>query len=237
MTGLSPPHESASRTIQTGDDEDRGYSGEPGRLGPLATLDGNLPTWATLVAVGLIFSMFTFVASEDGREPSGVVFAVWVGTGFIMSVAWLFLLANELVDILQSLGLIVGIPNTFLGLTVLAWGNSVGDLVSDLAVARKESTAMAVAAIYAGPMMNLLIGLGVGRSLGSLSRAPSRSLSRSLALSVCLSLALALSLSLSLSPLPLQLCRCPPLFVAPPRIAHAESFFPIVCRLRLEFKP
>ena len=58
-------------------------------------------------------------------------------------------------------GLILGIPDAFLGLTVLAWGNSVADLVTDLGVARKESTAMAVAAIYAGPMLNLLLGLGI----------------------------------------------------------------------------
>ena len=48
-----------------------------------------------------------------------------------------------------------------LGLTVLAWGNSIGDLVADVAVARAGSPDMAVTACFAGPLFNMLVGLGV----------------------------------------------------------------------------
>jgi sodium/potassium/calcium exchanger 6 len=106
--------------------------------------------------------------SQGGKQPTGTLsWGLWVGTAFISSMAWLFLFANELVDILQSMGLILGIPDAFLGLTVLAWGNSVADLVADLGVARKESPAMAAAAIYAGPMLNLLLGLGLAFMTGA----------------------------------------------------------------------
>lgn len=43
-----------------------------------------------------------------------------------MSCLWINSLADELVTLLNSLGDILGIPKAILGLTVLAWGNSVG---------------------------------------------------------------------------------------------------------------
>lgn len=64
-------------------------------------------------------------------------------------------------SLLSSLGLILGISEGILGLTVLSWGNSVGDLVADVAVARDGMASMAIAGTYAGPMFNLMIGLGL----------------------------------------------------------------------------
>lgn len=53
-----------------------------------------------------------------------------------------------------------------LGLTVLAWGNSLGDLVADVSVAKGGEPRMAVAATFAGPLFNLLVGLGVSLLVG-----------------------------------------------------------------------
>jgi Ca2+/Na+ antiporter len=80
--------------------------------------------------------------------------------------------AGEAVSVLQSLGLIFELDMAVLGLTVLAWGNSVGDLVADLSVARAGSPDMAVTACFAGPLFNLLVGLGFSFFVQTASNGP-----------------------------------------------------------------
>jgi sodium/potassium/calcium exchanger 6 len=78
-----------------------------------------------------------------------------------MCVFWIYVLAKELVLCLSAVGVILGVPPSILGLTVLAWGNSIGDLSSNVAVASKGYGEMAIAGCYAGPVFELLVGLGI----------------------------------------------------------------------------
>ena len=78
-----------------------------------------------------------------------------------MSIVWIYVVANELLVILESLGDAWGLNKAIIALTVLSWGNSVGDMVSDIVVARQGYPAMAVGACLGSPMLNLLIGLGI----------------------------------------------------------------------------
>ena len=75
-------------------------------------------------------------------------------------IAWIYMLATEVVCVLTTFGIITGIPDSVMGLTVLAWGNSLGDLISNVAVARDGFAEMAIAGCYGGPVFNLLVGLG-----------------------------------------------------------------------------
>merc|ERR1712228_876560 len=54
------------------------------------------------------------------------------------------------------------IPKSVLGITILAWGNSIADLSANVAMARKGLANMAITACFAGPIFNILIGLGLG---------------------------------------------------------------------------
>lgn len=44
--------------------------------------------------------------------------------GFCVSVMWIYGLANEVVDMLQAIGIMFSLSDVILGLTLLAWGNS-----------------------------------------------------------------------------------------------------------------
>ena len=48
---------------------------------------------------------------------------------------------------------------------MLAWGNSIGDLSTNMAMARKGLANMAITACFAGPVFNMLVGLGAGFAL------------------------------------------------------------------------
>lgn len=82
--------------------------------------------------------------------------------GFAVSIAWISSLATEVVSVLKALGVILDISDSLLGLTIFAVGNSLGDLVADVTVARLGYPVMALSACFGGPMLNILIGIGVG---------------------------------------------------------------------------
>ncbi|KAI9205859.1 Sodium/calcium exchanger protein-domain-containing protein [Polychytrium aggregatum] len=81
--------------------------------------------------------------------------------GFLYGVVWIYVIANEVVELLRSFGLILSIDEAILGMTVFAIGNSLGDLVTNITIARMGFPAMAVGACYGAPMLNIILGLGV----------------------------------------------------------------------------
>jgi solute carrier family 24 (sodium/potassium/calcium exchanger), member 6 len=81
--------------------------------------------------------------------------------GFVVSVSWISTIANEVVGVLKALGVILGISDAILGLTIFAVGNSLGDLVADVTVARLGFPVMALSACFGGPMLNILLGIGI----------------------------------------------------------------------------
>lgn len=51
--------------------------------------------------------------------------------------------------------------DAILGLTIFAMGNSLGDLVANITVARMGYPLMALSACFGGPMLNILLGIGM----------------------------------------------------------------------------
>jgi len=94
-------------------------------------------------------------------SPTDGILGIISAISFIMSVFWIWLFAGIMIDLLKCLGLLTGLPTTLLGLTVLAWGNSIGDLMANTSIARKGYVEMALTGCYASPLFNILLGLGI----------------------------------------------------------------------------
>jgi Ca2+/Na+ antiporter len=53
-----------------------------------------------------------------------------------------------------------------LALTIIAWGNCLGDLAADVAMTKKGFGEMAITGCIAGPIFNVLIGIGLSNLIG-----------------------------------------------------------------------
>ncbi|KAI3442713.1 uncharacterized protein J3R85_000965 [Psidium guajava] len=117
----------------------------------------HFPLWLIVLFTSSSLATLHFIMEKEPPKTEQL-FVILVA--FVMSVFWISTIAGELLNCLAALGTLLDLPPSLLGLTVLAWGNSVGDLVADVAIAKAGQPAMAMAGCFAGPMFNMLVGLG-----------------------------------------------------------------------------
>ncbi|KAI9173295.1 MAP kinase kinase Wis1 [Blastocladiella emersonii ATCC 22665] len=97
----------------------------------------------------------------ERRRPGARYHSAFAWLGFVVGMVWIYVVANEVVAILKSLGVILNVSESVLGLTVFAMGASLGDLIANLTIALMGFPTMAVSACFASPMLNLVLGVGV----------------------------------------------------------------------------
>ncbi|ETW07029.1 hypothetical protein, variant 1 [Aphanomyces invadans] len=119
------------------------------------------PACITL-AISFPLACLVFASSYSTSPPSSVyVRGLFYLLGFTSCVCWIYGLASEVVAVLATFGSITKLPPSVIGLTVLSWGNSLGDLSTNVAIARTGCAEMALAGCFGGPVFNLLVGLGI----------------------------------------------------------------------------
>ncbi len=65
-----------------------------------------------------------------------------------------------LINLLELVQLLTNINSVFLGLTLIAWANTIGDYLSITAFAKKGRASTAVSGVFSGQLFNFLIGFG-----------------------------------------------------------------------------
>ena len=129
------------------------------------------PTLYSLIA-SLTALFFLFLFTSPDRSPRYRHLICYLG--FVVAIAWISTIANEVVGVLKALGTILNISDAILGLTVFAVGNSLGDLVADITVARLGYPVMALSACFGGPMLNILLGIGLSGCYMTITGAEKR---------------------------------------------------------------
>ncbi|KAG0313264.1 hypothetical protein BGZ99_008981 [Dissophora globulifera] len=102
-----------------------------------------------------------FIAAVITSEFTGIAQIHYSRMQSYVAITWIFLVANEVVGILQAFGMIFGVSDAILGLTIFAMGNSLGDLVANITIAKMGFPRMAFSACFGGPLLNMLLGVGI----------------------------------------------------------------------------
>eukprot|EP00826_Nyctotherus_ovalis_P001606 TRINITY_DN10268_c0_g4_i7.p1 TRINITY_DN10268_c0_g4~~TRINITY_DN10268_c0_g4_i7.p1 ORF type:complete len:235 (+),score=69.77 TRINITY_DN10268_c0_g4_i7:952-1656(+) len=109
--------------------------------------------------VSLVFSWLIYISTSRDKAPDFLLLFMLIG--FIQSVQWMWFLCNISVDIFKLFVEISKIQPAYVGLTIMACANSIGDIVSDTTMARMGYSVMAITASFAGPIFNIMVGIGI----------------------------------------------------------------------------
>ncbi|WFD24506.1 hypothetical protein MEQU1_003208 [Malassezia equina] len=118
---------------------------------------------AALVGSGAGGALWHYVRRTKERDAPAQLqlFALWRSTlGFVLGLVWIVVLVDSVLALLRALGYLFHWSEAILGLTLFALGNSLGDVVTNLSIARLGHPIMALTACFASPMTNLLLGIG-----------------------------------------------------------------------------
>jgi len=127
-----------------------------------------LTIYSLFVTAGFL-GLLNYIKLEPYRAPVYMQSLAFVG--FLIAISWVSLIANEVVGVLKALGIIFHISDAIMGLTVFAIGNSLGDLISNTTIAKMGFPMMALSACFGGPMLNILVGVGIS-GLAAISSSP-----------------------------------------------------------------
>lgn len=112
-----------------------------------------------LPAGGTLFLIFAYTLPDDGKPPKW--FIVICLMGVVSGLMWTYLLIGGLIDMLELLGVVLNLPETYLGLTILAIGNALPDALTTISLCKEGAGVMAISGGYAGQLFGYLVGFGV----------------------------------------------------------------------------
>jgi len=118
---------------------------------------GTARDWVWYIICLPLVLVLTFTIFDVQRPGNGR----WCYVAFLQSIAWIGGFSYFMVDWAEVVGVTFGIPDVLMGLTVLAAGTSVPDLLSSVIVARRGQGDMAVSSSVGSNIFDILVGLPI----------------------------------------------------------------------------
>ena len=147
----------------------------PWFMGALIMLAFSLSTvlaWVLYALSSAGLSILFLCTSTWKRPPRYEPLIVLLG--FSTCILWFYIISNELVAIMNTVGIVAHISPAILGIAVLAFGNTLGDLISNVFISRNGGFETALTACISGPIQNIFLSLGVAFLKGSLIGGPGK---------------------------------------------------------------
>jgi solute carrier family 24 (sodium/potassium/calcium exchanger), member 6 len=111
-----------------------------------------IPLSLIALLASLALSIIVFCSSRNDCPPS--YHMTFAAGSFVGSICVIYTTAKEVVCVMKVLGIISDMTDSMVGLLFLAIGNSIGDLFSNISLARQGYQQMAIAACFGGPMFS-----------------------------------------------------------------------------------
>lgn len=112
-------------------------------------------SWLKYLVVLPLVACLTFTVPDVRR----LGWEKWCYVSFLLSIVWIGFFSYWMVAWTELLGNTIGIPSVIMGLTLLAAGTSVPDLLSSVIVARMGEGDMAVSSSIGSNIFDILVGL------------------------------------------------------------------------------
>jgi sodium/potassium/calcium exchanger 2 len=117
--------------------------------------EGTCGSWTKYLLVLPLVVVMSLTIPDVQRPGMGK----WCYVSFIISILWIGGFSYLMVSWAEIIGNTIGIPSVIMGLTILAAGTSVPDLLSSVIVARRGNGDMAVSSSIGSNIFDILVGL------------------------------------------------------------------------------
>jgi len=107
-----------------------------------------------------------------GEQLGSKVMMTFTCLGIVAGLMWTYVLCGLLIDMLNVLGVLLGLDATYLGLTILAVGNALPDALTTISMVAQGNATMAISGGYAGQLFGLLVGFGLAQLKCVLANGP-----------------------------------------------------------------
>merc|ERR1712232_1377923 len=154
VEGLKPPRQ------KSGDEGDDNADGDDDDDGPLEIVwpaDGS-PYDKAWFIFALPFLVSLSYTVPDVRNPDRKKFYL---VSFSMSIIWIALYTYVMVESITVVSMVLEIPLTIFGLTIVAAGTSVPDMLTSVIVARKGKGDMAVSSSIGSNIFDVTVGMPI----------------------------------------------------------------------------